>query len=185
MAKQSEEIPATQPALATQPLVLSMDQLQQLLTAAGAAQAKPDDKFEQLVQAIIESRKPYVDPKQEVNNEEFRRANKQQEEDKRRMVKAAQDNCPHEKGANGNRSFGESAFWKIRLDTGETIGICSQCGKEISSLYPEHSQYFRKRGDNLDAAAGQRQFMDPIKAMTARLAPEERQKVKERLLSGV
>lgn len=174
----------TQISAAT-PLTLTADQLQQLLTAAGASQNRPDDKFEQLVQAIIESRKPYVDPKQEINNLEFQKSNREQEENKRRLMKSAQDNCPHEKGSTGNRSFGESAFWKIRLDTGEHIGICSQCGKEISSLYPEHSVYFRKRGDNLDAAAGQRQFMDPVRAMTARLAPEERQKVKERLLHGV
>lgn len=185
MPKQPEEIPATQPPLPTGPLTLTVDQLQQLLTAAGASQARPDDGFDKLVQAIIDSRKPYVDPAQAETNKNFQEANRQQERDKRRMIQAAQDNCPHEKGANGNRSFGESAFWKIRLDTGEHVGICSQCGKEISSLYPEHSQFFRKRGDNLDAAAGQRQFMDPVKAMTARLAPEERQKVKERLLSGV
>jgi hypothetical protein len=178
------EIPATEPALATTPLVLSVEQLQQLLAAAGASN-KTDDKFADLVQAIVESRKPYRDPKQELNDLEFQKSNREQEENKRRLTKNSHDNCPHEKGANGNRSFGESAFWKLRLDTGETIGICSQCGKEISSLYPEHMVFFRKRGDNLDASAGQRQFMDPLKAMTARLAPEERQKVKERLLQGV
>lgn len=168
------------------PVTLTMEQLQQLLAAASqnAQNSQPDSKFEQLVGAIIESRKPYVDPRQVENDKSFQEGIRQQEVDKRRMVQDSQNNCPHEKGANGNRSFGESAFWMLRLDTGETIGICSQCGKEISSLYPEHLVFFRKRGDNLPAAAGQRQFLDPLKAMTARLSPEERQKVRNRLLQS-
>lgn len=177
--------PVSQTLDPTTPLTLSVEQLQQLLAAANTQQAQPSGQFKELVDAIIESRKPYKDPLQAANDQEFQKQNREQEANKRRMEKSSQDNCPHEKGANGNRSFGESAFWKLRLDTGETIGICSQCGKEISSLYPEHMPFFRKRGDNLDAAAGQRQFMDPLKAMTARLSPEERQKVKERLLQGV
>lgn len=168
-----------------QPLSITSDQLQQILAAAGTAQSQSKtDEFKLLVEAIIESRKPYIDPKAEANEKEFQRTNQELEENKRRAVADAQKNCPHEKGSTGNRSFGESAFWIHRLDSQETIGICSQCNKVISSLNPDDTIFFRKRGDNLPSQAGVRTFLDPIKAMTARLPEEDRKRIKDRLLQG-
>jgi len=166
-------------------ITLTNEQLQALLAAATAPKGE-NDKFGELVHAIIESRKPYVDPRTEANEEEFRRGAREQERNRRAAQANAENNCPHEKGSTGNRSYGESAFWILRLDTGLTIGVCSQCGKTINSLNPDHTVFFRKRGDNLPATAGQgRVFLDPIKAMTASFSPEERKETLDRIAKGL
>jgi hypothetical protein len=167
------------------PITLTSEQLQNLLAAASAPK-EDNGKFEQLVHAIIESRKPYVDPRTEANEEEFRRSSREQEKNKQIAKANAEAFCPHEKGSTGNRSYGESAFWILRLDTGLTIGVCSQCGKVINSLNPDHTVFFRKRGDNLPGQAGQgRVFLDPIKAMTASMTPDERKTTLDRLGQGI
>lgn len=171
------EIPATQPPLPTSaPVTLTMEQLQQLLTAAAGPK---DNQFSTLVDAIIESRKPYVDPRRELDDEEFRRTMREQVIAKRRAEENSQRNCPHVKGATGSQSYGQSAFWYHRLDTNETIGICSQCQKVISSLIREHAEFFKMRGDNIAGGAGLRMFLDPMKALTARMTPDEKRKVEE------
>lgn len=165
-----------------QQISLTFEQLQALLTEANKKQSEDTTaKFSELVQAIIESKKPYADPKVEANEESFRSANRAAHEAMRLNRKQAQDNCPHVKGLAGQRPGSESSFWIHRLDTGEVIGICSFCQKVISSLKPEDQRFFALKGDNAPSGAGQRAFMNPIKAMTARYPEAERIEIEERL----
>lgn len=165
-----------------QQISLTFEQLQSLLTEANKKQQEDTTaKFSELVQAVIESKRPYADPKVQENEESFRRANRTAHEAMRANRKQAQDNCPHVKGLAGQRPGSESAFWTHRLDTGETIGICSFCQKVISTLVPEDRRFFAMKGDNAPSSAGNRAFLNPIKAMTARFPEEERKEIEERL----
>lgn len=165
-----------------QQISLTFEQLQQLLTEANKEHQKDTTaKFSELVQAIIESKKPYTDPKSLENEESFRSANRAAHEAMRLNRKQAQDNCPHVKGLAGQRPGSESSFWIHRLDTGEVIGICSFCQKVISSLVSEDQRFFALKGDNAPSGAGQRAFLNPIKAMAARFPEKERKEIEERL----
>lgn len=164
------------------PLSLTFTQLQELIAEAKKEQDSGSKaQFKQLVEAIIESRKPYRNPLEEENEKAFRDASRQQLKAERENTKRAQDACPHVKGLRGTRPGSESAFWMHRLDTGETVGICCQCGKVISSLMPEDAIFFAKAGDNVPSGAGIRNFLHPIEAMTARFPEEERKKIVDRL----
>ena len=178
MAKQE-----TTPVLAEdQQISLTLDQLTEIITAATAKQQDgQNDKFSQLVEAIIESRKPYEAPGIKTNRDLQREMDRQQQLALERNKKWAQDSCPHVKGLGGQEPGTASAFWIHRADTGETIGICSFCQKVISSLNPEDQRFFALKGSNVPSGAGQRNFLDPIKAMTARFPEEERKKIIERL----
>jgi hypothetical protein len=165
-----------------QQISLTFEQLQGLLTEANKKQSEDTTaKFSELVQAIIESKKPYADPRVAENEESFRSANRASHEAMRANLRRAQDNCPHVKGLAGQRPGSESSFWIHRLDTGEVIGICSFCQKVISSLIPEDQKFFALKGDNAPSGAGQRAFLHPIQAMTARFPEAERKVIEDRL----
>lgn len=182
MPRIAEETVAT---AAPQNVTLTTEQLQLLLnTVAQSQNSGQSTNLQVLVDAIVESRKPFVDPKAIQNEEEFRRGAREQEKFKRSQIRAAQDNCPHTKGQGGSAPSSHSAFWMHRLDTGETIGICSNCQKVISSLNPDDTKWFRLGGDNQAGGAGVRTFMHPLKAMLAPKTPEERTAIEARLAQG-
>lgn len=169
-----------------QQISLTPSQLKELINEAVQKQQNDaNSKFTELVQAIIESRKPYKDPLVEQNDETIRQANKIAQQAQRENLKRIQDSCPHVKGLAGQRPGSESSFWLHRLDTGELVGICSFCQKVISSLKPEDQKYFALKGDNAPSAAGQRMFINPVKAMAARFPEDERKEIEQRLLKQV
>lgn len=178
MSKQNPEIPSDQP------IALTIDQLKEIVAAASAAQSGGsglEQKFSELVEAIIESRKPYVAPGTEENEQQFRKLGKQAEEFKRRHTEQIQRLCAHRIGSGGPRpGENNSGFWVHRTDTGEVIGICCSCQKVISSLNPDDAAMFNGSA-NVPSSAGQRAFYDALEAQTARLTPEEREVVYARL----
>jgi tRNA A37 threonylcarbamoyladenosine synthetase subunit TsaC/SUA5/YrdC len=177
MSKQNPEIPSDQP------ISLTIDQLKEIVNAASAAQSGNsglEQKFSQLVEAIIESRKPYVAPGTEENEEEFRRLGREQEAFKKQNREWAQRLCAHRIGAGGPKpGENNSGFWIHRTDTGETIGICCSCQKVISSLNPEDAPLFAGSA-NVPSSAGQRSFYNAFEAQIARLTPEERKIAREK-----
>lgn len=181
MAKTAQAAPSEEK------ISLSYDELKSLLNEAkkeqqtSASSADLTSTLKPLIEAIIESRKPYIDPRAIENEESFRKAAREAAEATRRNLKINQDHCPHVKGLGGTEPGSSSSFWIHRLDTGETIGICSFCQKVISSLVPEDQSYFRKAGNNSPSSAGQRQFFDPLKVQTARFSEEERKDIYSRL----
>lgn len=167
-----------------QQISLTFEQLQELIETAHKKQnnePNSNELFSSLIAAVIESRKPYVDPAQVENEASFKEANRAALHATRENIKRIQDNCPHKKGLGGQTPGDDSAFWIHRTDTGETIGICSYCQKVISTLIPEDAKFFAMKGANVPSSAAQRNFLNPIKALTARFPEEERKQITERL----
>jgi hypothetical protein len=162
-----------------QQISLSIDQLKEILqTAKNAQQTKHDSTLKELVNAIVESRKPYEDPLRAENERMFRENDRRSLNAQRENLRRAQDSCPHVKGLGGQEPGSASAFWIHTTDTGETIGICSYCQKVISSLIPEDGKYFAMKGSNSPSAAGKRSFWDPLGAQVARFGHDDREKIK-------
>jgi hypothetical protein len=180
MAKQE-----TTPVIAEdQQISLTVDQLQEIISAAVAKQnsaPSSDQMFSKLIEAVIESRKPYKDPLQAENDRLQRDADRAQLAATEANKKFAQDSCPHVKGLGGQEPGSTSSFWLHTADTGERIGICSFCQKVISSLVPEDAKFFAMKGSNVPSAAGVRAFLDPVAAMTARFPAEQRKAIQDRL----
>jgi len=148
---------------------------------ANTLAAQGDKNAEVLAAALRESRIPYQDPKQLENEENMRKGMRDAERNKRLNKRAEQAACPHVMGSSPNsaKSLPDSSFAIHVLDNQETIGICTNCQKIISSRRPEDLKWFRAKGGNVASAAGHREFFDPIKARNSRqmtddeVAPEK------------
>lgn len=141
----------------------------QLQVAQTLAQ-QGDKNAEVLAAALRESRKPYEDPKQIENEAEMRRGMKETARKQRANKKFQQAACPHTMGSHPDsaRSLPDSSFIIHTLDNSETVGICTNCQKIISSRRPEDLVWFSKKGGNVRSAAGQREFLDVRAAKNAR-----------------
>ena len=169
--KETNEVPVTPTLDATALLALIM-KMQQDNANTQAEQTKL------LAQALADSRKPYVDPKQEENRLAGADQLRNIEHGKLRRAKMLQNSCEHEQGMTGDERNGKGSFACLKLPTGETIGVCFYCQKVISSVNPKHGKYFRKKSGRV-AEAGQFMLMDPVESALARLSVEERDRVKK------
>jgi hypothetical protein len=137
------------------------------------------DLAKAIVDGLKEVRKPYVDPKQKALEVVTRKQMREQQEKQRAEFLAAQQFCEHKQGSNPLGWYNDpnkSSFAVHRLDTGEWIGICTNCTKVISSLLPEDREFFRHiRGTNIKSAAGERVFTDPLKVQRARLGLDQKE----------
>ena len=156
---------------------VSMDELQAIVNAAVTAALQSQAKgTAELADAIRDSKTPYVDPKQKANNESMRRSMIAAKKQEKANVEFFQNKvCPHTMGSSPNsaRALPDSSFAIHVLDTGEVIGVCSNCQKVISSQVEEDLPYFAKKGGNIRSSAGTRLFMDPMKAQRARLGLDQ------------
>lgn len=153
---------------------ISMEELQAVVNAAvSAALANSSASGEAIASALLEARKPYIDPRQKANEEAARTSMRESAKRDRESFAAAQKNCPHKKGSNPLSWYSDdnnSSFALHKLDTGEWVGICTNCTKVISSQIPEDAIFFQgSRGTNIRSAAGERYFSDPKKVQAARL----------------
>jgi hypothetical protein len=154
------------PAASTDPAYaepkLSMNDLSALAVAlAQAMKSASKEQAEVLANAFAESRKPFVDPKQEENTRTMREQMREQARQIRLGKIAEQDSCPHLQGSSPMSSEtrgNKSSFCLLRLPTNEIIGVCSNCQKVISNRHPKHLVYFKKKGGNELASSGQREF---------------------------
>ena len=147
---------------------LSMADLQAIITTAvKAATESSNDKlsaaYEQLAGAILEARKPYVDPRTTQNEETMRKQMREQRERLNRQLALDRENCPHMQGSNGlsEKQGDAGAFLLHRLDTGEIIGICTNCQKVIRSSVAADRQFFKQKSGNRMSSAGIRFFENP------------------------
>lgn len=125
-----------------------------------------------LADAIKDSKRPYEDPKQKANDAAMRKSMIAAKNDEKRRTSYFQDNvCPHTMGSSESsaRALPDSSFAVHVLDTGEVVGVCTNCQKVISSLVQADARWFAKKGGNIRSAAGQRTFQNPYKAQQARL----------------
>lgn len=160
---------------------LGLEELQQIISTAVREASKAQS--EMIANAILESRKPYKDPAQEENDKRMRESMREVNERIQREILASQDVCPHKQGSNPLSEFQGAlgSFVTHELDTGEVIGICTNCQKLIRSTNPEHRKFFTEKSANRRSGAGRRFFLDPMKAQRvgAGLEPARKIEVKE------
>lgn len=149
-------------------LSIGMDELQALISASVSQAVEQSSKV--IAQALVDSRKPYVDPRHAENERLFRANDKEVQERIRREIEASRDNCAHLQGSNALSEFqGQlGSFVLHQLDTGVVVGICTNCQKQIWSNEPKDAEFFRKKSANRMSRSGQRFFIDPVKAMATR-----------------
>ena len=160
-------------------MTLGLDELQAIVSAAvKEAVAASQGNNASIAEALKDARKPYVDPKTIANDKSARRsmiAAKKQEKERTEFYQ--EKVCPHTMGSSPNsaRSLPDSSFAIHVLDTGEVIGVCTNCQKTISSLNQEDLRWFAIKGGNIRSAAGVRFFSDPLRAQRARLSLDQKE----------
>lgn len=158
---------------------MSLEELQLVVnTAVKAALDHSNVSNRAIADALLKAREPYTDPRQKLNDENMRKNMRESVENQKRQVIFDQANCVHKKGANplsARIDFQDSSFAKHRLDTGEVIGICTNCTKVISSLNQEDMKHFQDRGSNIMSSAGIRNFNDPLKVQKKRLGLDQKE----------
>ena len=121
-----------------------------------------------LADAIIESRKPYVDPRKKQNDEMFKEQERQIALRTKVNVTYAQSVCEHIAGCSALSEqkdiAGRTSFVWHRNDIGVDIGVCTVCQKILRPEDPDYALWRRKSSFNKLSAAGTRTFMDPLKA---------------------
>jgi len=152
---------ASDDSVFTEPKI-NLTDLSVLATAIAAAMKTASaEQASVLANAFKESRKPWVDPKQEENQRNMQEQMRQQARDQRLGKQAEQDACPHLQGSSpmsAETTGNKSSFCLLKLPTGEVIGVCSNCQKVISDRHPKHLVHFRKKGGNELASSGNREF---------------------------
>lgn len=156
--------------------------LQAIVSAAVAAALEHASKQtsasnSDLAAAILKAREPYIDPKVKANEASARKSMKEQAARQKATKKMEQAACPHYKGCNNLSAEGkpqDASIAHLRLDTGELIGVCTNCTRVFSSLNPEDVPYLQKKTTNQRASAGgERYFENPAKAQRARLGLDQ------------
>lgn len=149
-------------------LTLTKEDLASIVNAAVSAMSNQSAEVSAqiIANALIESRKPYIDPKREQNEEQFRQNDREIKRRLRENLKIAQDSCQHMYGGLGDEPHASlSAFQMHRLDTGLIVGWCSVCSKRIFSDRPEDRNFFTRKSASRMSSAGLRNFYDPGRAM--------------------
>ena len=161
-------------------VLLSKKELQQIISAAvaaavGAANERSTEVVSsgmtELAKAIIEARKPYVDPRQVENEEAMRESMRKVNERMKAQIIASQETCCHLQGSSEQSDYtGQlSSIVMHRLDSGVVVGICTNCQLQIFSddPNPETKKLFKMKSGNRMSSAGLRTFNDPNAAMKA------------------
>jgi len=161
-------------------LSISRADLQQLISSAVAAAVGASTErsekivsegMSELAKAIIEARKPYVDPRNVENEKAMRESMRVVNERMKAQILSSQATCPHLQGSSENSDFtGQlSSIVMHRLDSGVVVGICTNCQLQIFSDDPDVNiqKIFRQKSGNRMSSAGIRTFHDPKAAMSA------------------
>lgn len=176
MAKQNEETQSKQDAPKSS---ISIEELQAVVNAAvSAALQQTNASGKDIAQALLDARKPYVNPRDKANEDSMRLSMREQAKLTKAQVEQDQELCPHKKGANAlsSRMDNQDSSWvKHILDTGEVIGICTNCTKVVSSLNPADIHHFQDRGTNITSMAGRRTFADPLAVQKRRLGLDQKE----------
>jgi hypothetical protein len=159
-------------AKASDSLSMTREDLSALIAGAiEAAKVASSNDTAALVNAILESRKPYVDPAQKATLTAIRKQMREQRLKIMEQMKLEQASCPHLQGSNPLSDFpsphGLTALVQHVLDTGEMIGVCTNCGRIFRSCDPDYRQWMAKKSGNRMSSAGRRFFADPVAAIKA------------------
>jgi len=118
---------------------------------------------ESLAKAIIESRKPYVDPKNEENEKLFREQTREMERRKRDQILKSQEWCQHLAGSLGefqDQGHRTAIVWH-QTDIREQVGICTVCQKQFREGDKDYMFWRGKRSINKISKSGDRFVSTP------------------------
>jgi hypothetical protein len=126
---------------------------------------------ETLAHAILEARKPYIDPRKEIDEENARIQAREQMRRQKEDQKYSQSVCPHVAGSNALSELPDTAgrtsiVWH-RFDVGDELGICTNCTRIFTPTDTDYAQWRMKKSYNRMSRSGDRQFRDPIAAQKA------------------
>ena len=165
----SEEVLAPPPTTG-ETVTLSKEQFQELLSRAGVngvTGATDITAFAKIIaEAMIEAKKPYVDPRQTANEESMRASMRDQEKRLRENTRRYQyDECSHIMGSHPLSDqadqFNRTAICWHRNDLGSIIGVCSVCQRLFVPSDPDYRQWRSRKSASRMSSAGQRQFVNP------------------------
>lgn len=153
---------------------LGVEDLQALIATSVSEAVKQAGKS--FADAMLEARKPYIDPRVQQNEDTMRKSMREATERINLEIEASKETCPHVQGSNALSEFQGpmGSFVLHQLDTGVTVGICTNCQKVIwsneewLSAHPDDRKWFQRKNANRMSRAGQRQFRDPTKAQACR-----------------
>ena len=158
-------------------IVLTPEQLQQIISSAVENAGERSARI--LAEALIESRKPYKDPKQEANEiadrERDRNIRKYMEENLARD----RENCQHIQGSNALSEYPNirmlTSIIHHQTDDGNVIGICTNCQKVWRPGDKDYSFWMRKASGNRMSQSGQRfrVFIPPAPAPAPEPTPAQ------------
>lgn len=161
---------------ATGNFIFSQEQLLQLLQSV-ATQKSGDSEAaaitaqvigDKIASALLESRKPWVDPRVEQNEETFRASLRMIEKNKRENIATHQKQCPHIQGCNALSEMQHPSgltciAWHV-TDLGEFLGLCLNCGREF---WPGQKDYAKWRGQKSGcrlSRSGARELPNPTQS---------------------
>ncbi|MCU1301726.1 MAG: hypothetical protein JWQ87_2010 [Candidatus Sulfotelmatobacter sp.] len=158
------------PPKAEKELTFKESDLERIIASAVAAAVRSSSGL--LADAIKESRKPYVDPKQQENDETMKKQMREQSERIAADIRASQDLCPHLQGSNplSEQPKQTTSIVMHRRDTNDVIGICTNCLRVFRPSDPDYGIWMRKKSGNKISEAGRRFFLDPAAAQRAAAA---------------
>ena len=107
---------------------LTMDQVMRMLIQTQADLAKSQ---QQLADAILESRKPYVDPKVLADKQRQLEERRKQIEMDQRIKIATKKVCPH------TRENGTSNIKWMEHSNGIILGVCGTCNSQFCATGPD------------------------------------------------
>lgn len=150
-------------------------QLMQLLTAFATSQKTSESTLAAaIVEGLKEAQKPYIDPKKEANEELFRQQARRIEEQRRSNERASQQHCPHIAGCNGlstSRDYqGRTCIIWHQLDSGETLGLCTNCQREIRATDPDYQKWRAMPSINTPSTGGIRDSYGRVVQLERELA---------------
>lgn len=156
MAEPKNE-PKAEPKIEVPDTPISTAQLLDLLSKMNS------ESSDRLAKTLIESRKPYVDPRVEQNEEMFRQQTRMQMAEERKAKYDSQQACPHVIGCNPlsdryDRNGLTSIIWH-RFDHQDVEGICTVCQRIFAINDPDYIQWKRLPSANRASASGERQYL--------------------------
>ena len=116
-----------------------------------------------IADALIESKKPFIDPRVAENEAMFRKSSRELEERKRQMIIADQASCEHFQGSNqlSEKTGDLTAIAWHRYDDNVIRGICTNCLRLFVPTDPDYVSQFRRKSGNRISSAGRRDYLTP------------------------
>ena len=138
------------------------------------------DANKALAEAIMDSRKPYEDPKKKINDEIFKKQEQLLTTQQKANIKSAQDQCEHIAGCNQLSEqkdlYGKTSIAWHRGDLGQVFGVCTVCQRIFHQDDPDFQKWKRMPSFNKMSTSGSRWVADPV-------AAQQRSRLKDSFLS--